>query len=94
MKAYVKPAMMALSISANDMLCSGDCTAKTRIDTDLSSTLEKYFFGSVNDGVFTPEEAGNVFASSTDTCTEFFDGVVKYCKYNAASEGMSQLFTS
>lgn len=93
MKAYVKPAMMALSISANDMLCSGDCTAKTRIDKDLSNTLEKFFPGSNNDGVFTPDEAGNAFASSADSCTEFVEGM-KYCKYNAAREEMIQLFTS
>ncbi len=93
MKAYVKPAMMALSISANDMLCSGDCTVSTRADKDLSYTLEKYFLGSQNDGVFTPEEAGNAFASSADSCTEFFEDM-EYCKYNAASAGMMQLFTS
>ena len=93
MKAYVKPAMMALSISANDMLCSGDCTMPTRTDKTLSYALEKFFLGAENDGVFTPEEAGNVFASPADTCTEYFESM-QYCKYNAASQGMPQLFTS
>lgn len=69
MKTYVKPAMTALSISANDMLCSGSCKVQTRFDKDLSSKLEGFFPGSNNDGVFTPEEAGNAFAS-TESCTE------------------------
>lgn len=35
MKTYVKPAMMALSISANDMLCSGCSDNKLRDDESL-----------------------------------------------------------
>lgn len=92
MKAYVKPAMTALSISANDMLCSGSCKVQTRFDKDLSSKLEGFFPGSNNDGVFTPEEAGNAFAS-TESCTEKFD-YNNYCKYTASEAGQTQLFTS
>lgn len=92
MKTYVKPAMTALSISANDMLCSGSCTVQTRFDKDLSSKLEGFFPGSNNDGVFTPEEAGNAFAS-TESCTDKFD-YNNYCKYTASEAGLTQLFTS
>lgn len=92
MKAYVKPAMMALSISANDMLCSGSCTVKTRFDKDLSSKLEGLFPNSNKDGVFTPDETGEAF-SSNDPCDVEFD-YNNYCKYTAFDEGLAQLFTS
>lgn len=92
MKTYVKPAMMALSISANDMLCSGSCTVQTRFDKDLSSKLEGFFPESNKDGVFTPDEAGEAF-SGEDSCNVKFD-YNNYCKYTAAEQGLTQLFTS
>lgn len=92
MKTYVKPAMMALSISANDMLCSGTCVEKTRDSTDafIQKLNEMYGAGGKYDGIFDP--ADNVFGNETDCDpNNIFD---KYCKYSATDEGRIQLFTS
>lgn len=92
MKAYVKPAMMALSISANDMLCSGTCVVKTRDSTDpLIQNLNKTWGagGDYND-ILDPKD--NVFGKETD-CNP--DRILEgYCKYTAAEQDMFQLFTS
>lgn len=95
MKEYKKPAMMALSISANDALCYG-CSAKTRFDTDLSTLLEIEILGKYDDGFFTWDEAASVgaFASATDSCSKIEVDFSQYCKFTAADEGLTQLFTS
>ena len=92
MKRYVKPAMMALSISANDMLCSGACEVKTRDSTDsfIQKLNEMFGAGGKDDGIFDPED--KVFGKETDCNPEkIFD---KYCKYTASDDGLFQLFTS
>lgn len=96
MKQYQKPRLVALSLSANDMLCGG-CTAQTRFDSGLSSIFENAFPGSVNaDGFFTKEEADEIglFASSADTCSTEAGNMFQYCKFSAADNGYMTIFTS
>ncbi len=93
MKVYQKPAMLVLSISANDMLCSSGCTVQTRHNKEISLALEAYFNVPNSDGFFTREEAGEAFASSADSCTSMVE-YQNYCKFNASQQGMQQLFTS
>ena len=97
MKAYVKPAMMALSISANDMLCTG-CAVGTRHNERLSGMLEEQFAGYNGiklDLFFTEDEAKAVgaFGSSEGECTEpvMVEG---YCKYSAVENNMVGIFNS
>lgn len=92
MKAYVKPAMMALSISANDMLCSGTCVEKTRDSTDsfIQSLNKMWGAGGDYNDILDPKD--NVFGNATD-CDP--DRILQdYCKYTASDENKIQLFTS
>lgn len=92
MKTYVKPAMMALSISANDMLCSGTCEVTTRDSKDpyIQNLNNWYGAGGKYDGIFDPDD--KVFSNETD-CNP--DNILdKYCKYTATEQGLTQLFTS
>lgn len=91
MKAYVKPAMMALSISANDMLC-GSCTAKTRENSELNEGLQ-WFLGTDwndknSDKIVQDGETSALF-DSDDSCLKSYKG---YCKYAGAQTSM--LFSS
>ena len=94
MKVYQKPAMLVLSISANDMLC-GNCTAKTRIDKDLNSALQAFFnvkggwTDENGDGIVGDGET-NLF-DDTASCGSYYEG---YCKFTGAENGLQQLFTS
>lgn len=93
MKQYQKPALYALSLSANDALCAwGTCSAKTRFDDALNSWLIIMFGDDDKDGLFEPSDGGNAFAAA-DHCSE---EVVyeNYCKFTAADSGLTQLFTS
>lgn len=97
MKAYVKPAMMALSISANDMLCTG-CAEGTKNNKMLSGMLEEQFEGNSGitpDQFFTEEEANAVgaFGSSEAQCTVPVE-IGKYCKYTAVENNMVGIFNS
>lgn len=91
MKAYVKPAMMALSISANDMLC-GSCTAKTRENPELNEGL-KWFLGTEwndkNSDDIVQDGETSVLFDSDDSCSKSYEG---YCKYNGAQTSI--LFSS
>lgn len=94
MKAYVKPAMMALSISANDMLC-GSCSYSTRENKDYLATykgLKGVEWDDTNgDGVIGRNES-NLFGQSDD-CDYKIAGM--YCKYASADiSGFQQVFTS
>lgn len=91
MKAYVKPAMMALSISANDMLCSGTCEVTTRDSTDpiIQSLNKMWGAGGENNDILDPKD--NVFGNVTDCADRILEG---YCKYTATEQGLTQLFTS
>lgn len=87
MKKYQKPAMLELSITANDQLCGG-CEIGTRNDPryrDLDLIL-----GYNKDGVFTKEEAEEIgmFGKDED-CENPYD---LYCKFT--SNGNLALFTS
>lgn len=92
MKKYQKPAMLALSLSANDTLCSS-CGVQTRFDPVLSAILDQLCGTDSSDGIFTPAEAESVYAftSSEDTCTKKID-YQGYCKYTSAEA--TRLFTS
>lgn len=92
MKAYVKPAMMALSISANDMLCSGTCVVKTRDSTDANIQYLNKTWGAGGDYNDILDPKDNVFGKETDcNPNRILEG---YCKYTAAEQDMIQLFTS
>ena len=94
MKEYKKPAMMALSLSSNDALCSGSCSYGTRAHKDELEFLrwiEKVRWDdSNNDGVIGPGES-NVFAEVGGDC-EY--GYGSYCKFTASAEGYGTVFTS
>lgn len=92
MKAYVKPAMMALSISANDMLCSGTCEVTTRDSKNsfIQNLNSMWGIGGNDDSILDPED--KVFGNATDCDpNRILEG---YCKYTAAEQDMIQLFTS
>ncbi len=88
MKLYEKPRLMVLSISANDMLCSG-CSICTRGDYYWDP------FDLNHDGVLTHAEATSqgLFGSSdgenSDSCSVPVDG---YCKFNGTDPAL--VFTS
>ncbi len=91
MKAYAKPAMMALSISANDMLC-GSCTAKTREDPELNTELQYLlrdrWTDTNKDSIVQENEAATLFGLNEDCQCSYKD----YCKYNGAQTSI--LFSS
>lgn len=91
MKAYVKPAMMALSISANDQLC-GSCTFSTRENKDIFSvylTISKAEWNDDGDGILEPGESA-IFGHGEDCDFEY----AGYCKHAAVQSGLRQVFTS
>lgn len=71
MKAYEKPKLMVLSVSANDALCA--CTASTKDDSFFNQ------FDSNNDGRITWKEVNDsgYFGSGEDCGIQY----VKYCKH-------------
>lgn len=92
MKQYQKPQLVALSLSANDMLCAG-CTAATRNPTDPFLQILNANYGGA-DGMLDPTDFGASAFSSGEPCTEVVSGFESYCKFSAAEQGMPQLFTS
>lgn len=86
MKEYKKPAMLALSISANDQLCGG-CQIGTRNNPeymDIASVIGN------GDDLLTEEEAKEAGMFGTaEGCANPYD---KYCKFT--SNGDLALFTS
>ena len=94
MKKYQKPAMLALSLSANDNLC-GTCSYSTRENKDSLYVVglipEVDWVDGNNDGVIGPGES-NLFANQLDTCVIDYG---EYCKFTAADEiGSQTVFTS
>ena len=82
MKEYKKPAMMALSLSANDMLC-GDCNVKTRFTEDpfiLKLAAEWGKGGNIPD-ILDPGD--NVFGTGETGCSIELD---TYCKYGPTGQ--------
>lgn len=88
MKPYEKPRLVALSLSGNDMLCGG-CTYPTRNSSDGFLAQLDQLYGN-GDGFLESSELGPLFAKS-EGCATVYEG---YCKFSAADENMSQLFTS
>lgn len=91
MKAYVKPAMMALSISANDQLC-GSCTFSTRENQDEFSiylTIPEAEWNDNDNGILEPGESA-IFGPGEE-CNYEYKG---YCKHAAVKNGLVQVFTS
>lgn len=73
MKVYTKPQMLTLSISANDMLCSG-CTTKLK-ESSFADLLLQYFDTNKNGRL-----EGNELFTKDDDCTSG-DILEQYCKY-------------
>lgn len=88
MKEYKKPAMMALSLSANDALCS-TCTIKTRFPEldGIADWLNKMYGG--EDNLLTPTDK---YFAMTENCEEKVD-FDDYCKFTTNDTGAT-LFTS
>lgn len=80
MKKYTKPALMTLSISANDMLCSG-CGANPIKGTWVGDTLLEWGFDRNGDGKVEWNDFGaNAFGTS-EACEEPPFGLENYCKH-------------
>ena len=86
MKAYQKPAMLVLSISANDMLCSGCDEKKLRDDPSLKGAIIGEFpnLDTDSDGSLSYDEGGKLFASSPDDCGQPID-YSGYCKFTGTT---------
>lgn len=87
MKEYKKPAMLALSISANDMLCSGCADHQLRDDEMFKGVMldKKYDFN--NNGTFDKDDYAKLFAA-TDTEPSSCNQVVDYngyCKFTSTN---------
>lgn len=79
MKQYTKPAMKVLSLSANDMLCSG-CVVKL-IDDDFGQILLS-FWDKNDDGRLTWDDFGpNLFG--VDECEQTDPDLIAYCKFTS-----------
>lgn len=92
MKAYVKPAMMALSISANDMLCSGCNDKKLRDDEvlKLGILIENPGLDTNGDSTLDFNEGGQLF-SEQDTGANACGKKIKYegyCKFTGTTQLM------
>lgn len=85
MKVYEKPKLMVLSVSANDVLCSG-CAIGTRGDEDwLDFDLD-------HDNLFTKADADQLKMFGTDDGAQCTTKVYGYCKFNSVNAEL--LFTS
>ena len=85
MKIYEKPKLMVLSVSANDVLCSG-CTIGTRGDENW------LVFDQDGDNLFTKAEADQLKMFGTEDGAQCTTVVYGYCKFNSVSAEL--LFTS
>lgn len=86
MKTYVKPAMMALSISANDALCA--CQNKPGDVMFDDMIIEQGLKDITGDGKVTKDDFGKdkYFASSEDSCGEgYILPYTEYCKFTGSS---------
>lgn len=92
MKQYEKPRLVALSLSANDMLCSG-CDLKTKDQNDFFVGILNGMFDQDGNGYVDSNEIGGLFASQ-EQCSEYNDNYGAYCKYTAADNNLIQIFTS
>lgn len=82
MKEYTKPAMMALSISANDMLCGcGQPLKGTDFGTIMLQWHDKNEDGRLDDGDFAP----GTFGAEVE-CTVQPEDFAVYCKYSASAD--------
>lgn len=84
MKTYEKPKLIALSLAANDMLCSGcgedplrDKTDIVQMIIDLNSGVDKD-----GNGVIDSSEGNALFTDSNDGCTSSVE-IEGYCKYTS-----------
>lgn len=82
MKQYTKPAMMVLSLSANDMLCSG-CVVKL-MDDDFGQILLGSGFDTTGDGRITWEDfSPNLFGAGELQCSATDPLLEAYCKFTS-----------
>ena len=84
MKNYQKPAMLALSLSANDALCGSCAGGKTIMnDPQLMGIFGGYVTDVNKDGTKDSSEYARLFASTEDQCSDIMPlaGYEQYCKY-------------
>ena len=84
MKKYTKPALMALSISANDMLCSG-CGADPARDNGIGAILLGNGFDSNGDGIVDWSDFGEKDFGQPEACKNQAPGLESYCKHTSVS---------
>lgn len=77
-KNYTKPAMAVLSVSANDMLCSG---CGTPIEDTVGKTLVQWGFDRDGNGKVEWDDFGTEAFGSTEQCEEPPFGLENYCKH-------------
>ena len=82
MKKYMKPALAALSISANDVLCSG-CGSGAVKGTGLENFLREYFDYSGDGRVDWNTDFPGLFNSPEDFCNDANtdERLYAYCKH-------------
>lgn len=86
MKTYVKPAMMALSISANDALCACQSKPGDSLFDDLVAGMG--LVDITGDEKLTKADfaEGKYFASTKDSCgNEYLLPYTEYCKFTGSS---------
>ena len=84
MKKYTKPALMALSISANDMLCSG-CGADPARDNGIGAILIANGFDRNGDGRVDWSDFGTTEFGQPEACEDPAYGLESYCKHTSVS---------
>lgn len=79
MKTYEKPKLIALSLAADNLLCSG-CANKLRDDPLMNGAFKDV----TGDDVISNADfgEGRLFASAADRCGEEYSGIYEgYCKF-------------
>ncbi len=80
MKKYVKPALMALELEADTVLCSGSCAINKNNSDLIQSFMDQFSY----------LDWDKLFAMSETECVEKFP-VDGYCKFTGTD---NQLFNS
>ena len=80
MKKYSKPALMTLSISANDMLCQG-CGERSR-DPAVLGYLRSADISMGDNGIYDTSDLIGYFTDGESDCQTPVLGLETYCKFN------------
>lgn len=84
MKKYTKPMLMTLSVSADDMLCSG-CGAGAIKGTPEGEFLTIYFDRNKDGRLDWDKDFGETLFSPEDGCTDTDPMLEAYCKHTAGN---------